>query len=131
MTEYDKVNAKQPKMSNWGVGPWFVALSYLFAAMLAFFAYRYDFMLKVNSARVIMYLVGILFFLSGAAFWIRSGISIDGYINQGVMPDKGIYGLVRHPLYTGAFMVLAGVLIFSRSITLLCYFFSRLYFCFL
>lgn len=103
------------KMSFWGVGPAFVIASLALILPAGYLAYRYQATCTLTFAPPTFHVLGLVLVVVGLWLWIVAGARVDDYIRQGVLADKGVYGLARHPIYAGIFLVLSGIFIISRS----------------
>ncbi|MBN1876961.1 MAG: MBL fold metallo-hydrolase [Anaerolineae bacterium] len=110
---------KKTPVSFWGIGPTFVIISLILCLPVRFVAYRYRALFTLTFAPFLFYVFGAVCAGAGLWLWIAAGKRVDDYIRQGTLADKGIYGLVRHPIYAGIFMVFSGGFIISRSIILM------------
>jgi glyoxylase-like metal-dependent hydrolase (beta-lactamase superfamily II)/protein-S-isoprenylcysteine O-methyltransferase Ste14 len=110
---------KKPSMSLWGIGPTFVVISLLLCLPAGYVAYEYRALFALTFAPASFYALGAVCAGVGLWLWIAAGSRVDGYIRQGTLADKGIYGLVRHPLYAGIFLVFSGLFVISRSVVLI------------
>ena len=64
-------------------------------------------------------IVGLLLLIFGLWLWIGAGRRVDGFIRKGILADRGFYGLVRNPIYTGILFTLTGLAAISRSTAVL------------
>jgi glyoxylase-like metal-dependent hydrolase (beta-lactamase superfamily II)/protein-S-isoprenylcysteine O-methyltransferase Ste14 len=110
---------KPAQMSFWGVGPVFVIASLALTLPLGYLAYRYRTLWTLTFAPFLFYALGAVCIAVGLYLWIGAGRRVDDYVRQGTLADKGLYGIVRHPLYAGIFLVLSGGFILSRSVILI------------
>jgi glyoxylase-like metal-dependent hydrolase (beta-lactamase superfamily II)/protein-S-isoprenylcysteine O-methyltransferase Ste14 len=110
---------KKTPMSLWGIGPTFVIVSLLLCLPVGYVAYQYRALFTLTFAPALFYALGAVCAGVGLWLWIAAGSRVDDYIRQGTLADKGLYGIVRHPLYTGIFLVLSGGFILSRSLLLM------------
>ncbi len=106
-------------MSLWGVGPVFTILSLLMIAGCAVLAWSYPAIFSINRGLLIFYFIGALLIGMGFFLWIPAGSRIDGCIRRGFIADQGVYGIVRHPIYSGILFVLSGFCIAAHSLILL------------
>jgi hydroxyacylglutathione hydrolase len=110
---------KPAQMSLWGVGPVFVIASLALTLPSGYLAYRCRATCTLTFAAPTFYALGLALVAVGLWLWITAGARVDDYIRQGTLADKGIYGLVRHPLYAGIFLVFSGLFVISRSVVLI------------
>ncbi|MBN1488197.1 MAG: MBL fold metallo-hydrolase [Anaerolineae bacterium] len=106
-------------MSFWGIGPLFVILSLSITLPVGYLAYQYRTRFTLAFAPVLFYITGLLVLLIGVCFWVIAGSQVDDYIREGTLADKGLYGIVRHPIYFGIYFVFTGILICTRSVILI------------
>jgi glyoxylase-like metal-dependent hydrolase (beta-lactamase superfamily II)/protein-S-isoprenylcysteine O-methyltransferase Ste14 len=106
-------------MSLWGIGPTFVVISLLLCLPAGYVAYQYRASFTLTFAPFLFYALGAVCVAVGLYLWIGAGRRVDDYIRQGRLADKGLYGIVRHPIYAGIFLVLSGGFILSRSVILI------------
>lgn len=110
---------KRAQMSLWGVGPVFVIASLALILPSGYLAYRCRATCTLTFAPPAFYALGLAFVVVGLWLWITAGTRVDDYIRQGTLADKGVYGLVRHPLYAGISLVFSGLFVISRSVVLI------------
>lgn len=114
------MNETKP-MSLWGVGPVFTILSLIIIAGIGVAAWHFHAIFSINGGLLLFYLVGALLIGAGLLLWIPAGRRIDECIRRGVIADQGVYGIVRHPIYSGILFVLSGICIAAHSwILLIC-----------
>ncbi len=102
-------------MSFWGIGPYFVFASIIITIILGYPSYLFRSKLTINLFPDVFVVLSCFFVIIGIFFWITAGVKIDSFIKKGVLADKGVYGIVRNPLYAGILFVLTGFFIYSRS----------------
>ena len=110
---------EERKMSLWGVGPLFVIITLLLTAAGAFFGIVYRHLFTITRVPFLFYAAGTVLVLFGLALWIPAGTQIDGCLRSGTLATRGVFGIVRNPIYSGIFFVLTGLFIASRSVVLI------------
>jgi protein-S-isoprenylcysteine O-methyltransferase Ste14 len=105
----------QKQMSLWGVGPVFIGLSVVLSLCMALVSYIYRDVFSFDSIFAPIIILSFLTSVFGLFFWIAAGKRIDDSIRKGVLADKGVYGLVRHPIYAGFFYIACGASLLMRS----------------
>ena len=113
------LNRDREKMSSWGIGPVFGIYSVIISGILIFFTYIYPGFFIFNCCNFLCYILGGVIILSGLFLWISAGRSVNNYIQRGILATKGVYGIVRNPIYSGIFAVMTGVFLIMRSWLLL------------
>lgn len=111
-------SAVRKRMTRWGIGPKFAAISmlYIATAVAAHIAI-------IPGARFVIYdrLVNVILGLSlaviGLPFYLVPAFTIDRYFNQGRLCTSGVYSLMRHPIY-GAWIsfIVPGIAIMTGSL---------------
>ena len=97
-------------MSVWGIGPVFVTLSIIIALLLWYVDYvTYPIFYVDFIPSFVFIIISAIFIIFGLTIWIVGGRTIDSYIKKGTLADKGLYGIVRNPIYSGALFVIFGV----------------------
>lgn len=107
------------KMSLWGIGPVYSLISILLAGIAIYIHYlAFPYFFCPDIPLIIVLLLAIPLIVIGLLLWIIAGMQIDNYINKGILADKGVYSIVRNPIYSGILYVITGVLLLFRSIIL-------------
>ncbi len=92
-----------------------------------YFTFTYPEIFKFSIFPVLHYVFSAIFIIFGLYLWISAGIQVDKCILKGVLATKGIYGIVRNPIYSGILFVISGVCIACQSwLLLICILFSYL-----
>ncbi len=112
-------------MSFWGVGPLYGVLNILIIGTAMFFTFSYPEYFKFNISSILFYVFSALLIIWGLYLWIATGKQVDKCILKGVLATKGVYGIVRNPIYSGILFVISGIcLMFESWLLLLCIPFS-------
>lgn len=115
----------------YGVGPILVA-PVIATAVIGLILSIYNFIPKyvITSLNWLLTILGILIIIWGIFFWISAVKSdIDDNIRENKLMKTGIYGLVRHPIYSAFLHVSIGLILISNNILL--FFLPVLYWIFL
>ena len=96
------------KMSRWGVGPVFAALSIAYGLiMLVLTFYYYPFFQMQILPYTFFAGVAIVLFLFGLPFFLLSVVSVMRAYNADRLVINGVYRCCRHPLYASWVVFLA------------------------
>ena len=96
------------KMSRWGVGPVFAALSIAYALiMLALTFFYYPFFQMKFMPYSFFWGMAIVLFLFGVPFFLVSVVSVMRAYNADRLVIDGVYRCCRHPLYASWVVFLA------------------------
>ena len=106
---------KDKQMSLWGIGPAFVVLSILLTALSLFLSIRFDLLFRFTVVRVPLFVTGISLMIIGACLWAPAARTIDDCIRSGVLAERGVYGVVRNPIYSGFLFFLSGICVALQS----------------
>ncbi len=104
------MNDKDQKthMSFWGVGPIFVISSISIIGVASIFTFIYPQYFRFNAFASLFYALGAILIVLGLYLWIAAGTQVDKCILKGVLATKGVYGIVRNPIYSGILFVISG-----------------------
>ena len=88
------------KMSRWGIGPLFAALSIGYGIVtLAISRYYYP-SFQIDFLPIwFLYSIGIALIFFGVPFWIISVITVMRAYNANELVTKGVFKCCRHPVY--------------------------------
>ena len=100
---------KDEHMSLWGIGPLFVVLSIIFFVFFIYLSLQFDLFFTLAGARTVMIAVGGLLAVTGVCLWAPAARSIDDCIRAGVLAQRGVYGIVRNPVYSGFLFFFTGI----------------------
>ena len=75
---------------------------------------------KINELNMVFLIFGIIFIISGIAFWIQAVLisKIDREVENNKLVTTGIYAYVRHPIYAAFFYIAIGLILISQNIIL-------------
>ena len=107
----------QEKMSRWGVGPIFAALSIGYGmTTIALSNYYYPvFKIYIVSGRLLSVL-GIILILMGIPFFVTSVITAMRAYNADSLMTDGIFRCCRHPLYASwVVFIVPGIVLLTQS----------------
>ncbi len=108
-------------MSSWGVGPLYGILNIFIVGAAMFFTFTHPESFRFNIAPILFYIFGALAFILGLYLWISAGRQVDKCISNGILATRGVYGIVRNPIYSGILFVISGVSLACESwLLLLC-----------
>jgi protein-S-isoprenylcysteine O-methyltransferase Ste14 len=101
------------KMTRWGIGPKFALLTMLYAA----FVYVVQTYIVPSWTFTGLEALGILLMVGGFLFFIYPAVTIDKYFNNGKLRTKGLYAVVRHPIYASWIIwIIPGIVIYWGSL---------------
>ncbi len=127
MKKKENKKIEKPPMSFWGVGPIYAVFNVFIIGLGIWFTFLYSEVFRFRFVPILFYIVGTVSILWGLYLWISAGKLVDKCILKGVLATKGVYGMVRNPIYSGALFVIIGIcLIFESWLLLICIPFSYL-----
>ena len=106
------------KISRWGVGPKFLFFSVVYYLIVFIVHYTFLHELKfVVFHSLINTILGIILIATGLPFFLIPAFTIDKYFKRGELATKGVYGIMRHPIY-GAWIVfiIPGIILLQGSV---------------
>ena len=110
-------NLPEKRMSRWGIGPVFAALSIIYGLM-ALLVIRYFHPLFQISLIPYSYLaiLGVILILIGVPFWIIAVRTVMRAYNAGELITGGVYRCCRHPVYSSwVVFILPGIALLVGS----------------
>ena len=105
------------RMTAFGVGPRIVLFSLPYLALMVVLHVRWPgiFLMTANF-HVAFVVVGGVLIAFGIGLWASGAKVIDRAFKEGRLLTTGVYGLVRHPMYSGILLfVIPGVALALRS----------------
>ncbi len=118
-TVVKETKTKKPNMSFWGIGPVYAIFNLFIIGLGMYETFTYPEIYRSSIFPVLHYVFSAISILFGLYLWISAGIQIDRCILKGVLASKGVYGIVRNPIYSGILFVTSGVCIACQSWLLL------------
>lgn len=113
---------KKIKMSVLGIGPVYV-LSCLIVTVLSIYISEKGSLNsgEISKLRLIMVFFGILSILLGVTLWLQAVFSqkMVKAIKDNILLTKGVYAVVRNPIYSAFFFVFTGMLLIEANLWLL------------
>ena len=113
---------KKIKMSVLGIGPVYV-LSCLIVTVLSIYISEKGSLNsgEISKLRLIMVFFGILSILLGVTLWLQAVFSqkMVKAIKDNILLTKGVYAVVRNPIYSAFFFVFTGMLFIEANLWLL------------
>lgn len=109
------------KMSIWGVGPSILLSAAIYAAAAGLATYIWPDLFLVPTALYLVFLVfGLILLVAGVIMLVAAGRAIVGAHGKDKLATTGIFGVVRHPIYSAWIVFLIpGLVLPSRSWLLL------------
>jgi protein-S-isoprenylcysteine O-methyltransferase Ste14 len=106
------MRTKTKKMTRWGIGPRFAILTLLYSALI-YLVHKY---LLPTWEFVGFETMGIVLMAGGFLLFIYPAVTIDKYFNNGRLRTKGLYAIVRHPIYAAwVILIIPGIVLYSGS----------------
>jgi len=99
-------------MTRWGIGPKFALVSLLYAAFI------YLMQTYVVPAWTFTggETIGIVLIVIGFLLFIYPAVTIDAYFNNSKLRTKGLYSVVRHPIYAAwILLIIPGIVLYWGS----------------
>lgn len=113
---------EQDHLPMFGVGPYFM-LPILFITITAIILsfYKKIPIYSINSINWPLTIIGIFIIAIGAITWLSATTisRIDKGIKENRLITTGIYGHVRHPIYSACLMLCLGLILISHNLILL------------
>ncbi len=109
------------RMSRWGIGPMFAALSILYGLVSIVISLYYHPLFKIGFIQgQTLLIAGIVLIVIGIPFFIISVIALTKAYNSDKLITGSVYRCCRHPLYASwiVFIVPGAALIFNSWICL-------------
>lgn len=106
------------KITRWGVGPKFLFFSVAYSLFVAIMHYIFLPELKfIVFNRLINTILGIILIFAGLPLFLIPAFIIDKYFEKGELATKGVYSIMRHPIY-GSWIVfiIPGIVILHGSV---------------
>lgn len=106
------------KITRWGVGPKFLFFSVAYFLIVVIIHYAFLPELKFTVFhRLINIISGIVFIVTGFILFIIPAFIIDKYFEKGELATKGVYSIMRHPIY-GSWIVfiIPGIVLLHGSV---------------
>jgi len=104
-------------MTFWGVGPKLVGTGIIYSILVALIHRFYLSNLVLPISNLIALLAGISLIITGLLIWLVPAMTIKRSFDQGKLLTTGIYGYIRHPLYSGIILfITTGVVVITKSV---------------
>ena len=105
------------RMTFWGVGPKLVGTGIIYSILVALIHRFYLSNLVLPISNLIALLAGISLIITGLLIWLVPAMTIKRSFDQGKLLTTGIYGYIRHPLYSGIILfITTGVVVITKSV---------------
>ncbi len=108
-------------MTRWGVGPKFTTLSIIYGLIMIALSLRFSPVFKIPFiSHQLLTIIGCILIAIGIPFVITAVVTVMRAFNAGQLVTTGIFGMCRHPVYSGwvVFIVPGLVLIVNSWIAL-------------
>jgi len=106
-------------LSLYGVGP-FYGFIIILITLIAIFNRNFSFLSygKISFLQIPLLIIGTLLILLSIYIWIQAVIiaKVDKGIKNNKLVTTGIYGWVRHPIYSAITMLCTGILFISGNV---------------
>lgn len=115
---------KPVRMSRWGYGPYYVgtiAVCTVAGTGLNVYGLLESGAMNTSWIKLTFILVGVLAAVAGVVLWVAAvlGARIMRRIDNGQLVTSGVYGWVRHPIYSAFMIFFTGVLVAQANLWLL------------
>ena len=112
-----KVTIMDERMTIWGIGPKLAVLSLAYSIIPIVLTSLFPRFFVVSLVPPYAFrVVGTILLAIGIPFWAVSAITLKRGFQAGVLCTKGVYSLVRNPLYSALILfIVPGTLMFFRS----------------
>jgi hydroxyacylglutathione hydrolase len=113
------------RLPRWSVGPTYGILSGIFVAVFIYLAWQQETLFNLNALLPNIHLRGYFFTVGGItailglSLWIPAAFRIDSYLEKDILADRGLYGIVRNPIYSGILFFVTGICIAAHTALLL------------
>ena len=109
------------KMTRWGIGPLFAALSIVYAAILEALSLACAPLFDITwPPRTVLTGLGSALIIVGIPLWLWATVAVMRAYNSGTLVTRGIYRCCRHPLYAAWIVLIGpGIALLSHSWLLL------------
>lgn len=109
------------RLSRWGVGPRIAVGAGCYAAVAGVLSYLWPAVCLVRSIPYgALMAVGVLLLTIGIPLWFAGGAAAMTAYNKDSLVTSGVFGLVRHPIYSAWIVfILPGIAVLCRSWPLL------------
>ena len=109
------------RLSRWGVGPSIVLAALSYAAIGAIMTYLWPDTYLIRAIRYPVYLVtGASLLVIGVPMLVVAAVALTRNYDRDQLSTRGIYGVVRNPIYSAWIVFLIpGLVLFARSLPLL------------
>ena len=107
----------EKRLSRWGIGPWIFlsTIAYALVAGAATHAWP-DVCLLRWPPYAVFATVGCILLALGVPMWLTSAVSAMRAYSRDQLRSSGVFGLVRHPIYSSAIVFnLPGIALLTRS----------------
>ncbi|MBE6498944.1 MAG: isoprenylcysteine carboxylmethyltransferase family protein [Methanobrevibacter thaueri] len=111
---------KENHLPLYGIGPYLV-FPILITAIISLILTTQNLIpiYKINSLNLLLTILGIIIIIYGAVFLIGSfKSSIQDKIKTNTLQTKGIYAIIRHPIYASYLYISTGIILISNNIYL-------------
>lgn len=100
-------------MTRWGIGPKFALLTLVYSAFIWFLQEHFvpDWIFSGT------HIAGLILIIIGSLLFIYPAVTIDRYFNNNKLRTKGLYSVVRHPIYASWIcIIIPGIVLYWGSI---------------
>jgi protein-S-isoprenylcysteine O-methyltransferase Ste14 len=105
------------KMSRWGIGPVFAALSIGYGIVIQALGRYYQPFFQIDFVpRRLLVILGVALIAAGVPFFIRSVSTVTRAYNADDLVTDGVFRFCRHPLYASwVVFIVPGIILLSNS----------------
>jgi protein-S-isoprenylcysteine O-methyltransferase Ste14 len=90
------------RMNRFGIGPFFALVSVIFAGFI--FLLNFSLFPQLVFHKIALVFLGIFLIIIGIMVFVSAGVQLHSNFHKGGLEKKGMYQIVRHPIY-GAWIV--------------------------
>ena len=116
------MKSKEFKMPTFGVGPIYVITCFILTIVgLCLHLKGYLYQGDLSKGKIFFIIAGILLILLGIYLWVQAVIvqKINKKVKEKKLITRGIYSIVRNPIYSAFLFIFTGILLLTANYILL------------
>lgn len=113
---------EKEKLPTYGVGPIYVIGIFLITVISIYLTISKKInTIHIKELSILFIIIGVLLILFGISLWIRAVIidKVDDSIEKNMLCTKGVYSIVRNPIYSAFLFICTGALFIVNNLILL------------